>query len=135
MFLKSEPFERNGNTVTLYELSALQRIEHLEHLKSLESISDADMQTAMDMTIKSGALLVAMSLWHDHPLKGTHKTPKEDVEQIQNEVLMTWPLEIVSAAEYSVKLLSGMVPLQEANDPEDIAVTEPVSLEKSSPAS
>ncbi|EKB0760702.1 phage minor tail protein G, partial [Salmonella enterica] len=30
MFLKSEPFERNGKTVTLYELSALQRIEHLE---------------------------------------------------------------------------------------------------------
>ncbi|EJN4244993.1 phage minor tail protein G, partial [Salmonella enterica] len=26
MFLKSEPFERNGKTVTLYELSALQRI-------------------------------------------------------------------------------------------------------------
>jgi hypothetical protein len=26
---------------------------------------------------------------------------------------MTWPLEIISAAEYSVKLLSGMVPLQE----------------------
>ena len=100
MFLKSEPFERNGNTVTLYELSALQRIEHLEHLKTLESITDADMQAAMDMTIKSGALLVAMSLWHGHPLKGTHKTPKEDVEQIQNEVLMTWPLEIVSAAEY-----------------------------------
>ncbi|MDN4264718.1 phage minor tail protein G, partial [Citrobacter freundii] len=55
MFLKSEPFERNGNTVTLYELSALQRIEHLEHLKALESITDADMQSAMDMTIKSGA--------------------------------------------------------------------------------
>lgn len=86
---KSEPFERNGKTVTLYELSALQRIEHLEHLKTLESITDADMQAAMDMTIKSGALLVAMSLWHGHPLKGTHKTPKEDVEQIQNEVLMT----------------------------------------------
>lgn len=68
MFLKSEPFERNGNTVTLYELSALQRIEHLEHLKALESITDAtDMQAAMDMTIKSGALLVAMSLWHIAP--------------------------------------------------------------------
>ncbi|EBY6851977.1 phage minor tail protein G [Salmonella enterica subsp. enterica] len=135
MFLKSEPFERNGNTVTLYELSALQRIEHLEHLKALESITDADMQAAMDMTIKSGALLVAMSLWHGHPLKGTHKIPKEDVEQIQNEVLMTWPLEIISAAEYSVKSLSGMVPLPEANEPGDVAVTEPVSLEKSSPVS
>ena len=80
-------------------------------------------------------LFRSMSLWHAHPLKGTQNTPKEDVEQIQKEVMMTWPLEIVSAAEYSVKLLSGMVPLQEANDPEDVAVTEPVSLEKSSPVS
>lgn len=135
MFLKTEPFERNGVTVTLYELSALQRIEHLEHLKALESIDDADMQAAMKMTITSGALLVAMSLWHAHPLKGTHKTPKEDVEQIQNEVLTTWPLEIISAAEYSVKLLSGMVPPPEANPLQDDVVTEQVSLEKSSPAS
>lgn len=135
MFLKTEPFERNGVTVTLYELSALQRIEHLEHLKALESIDDADMQAAMKMTITSGALLVAMSLWHAHPLKGTHKTPKEDVEQIQNEVLTTWSLEFIAEAEYSVKLLSGMVPSPEAKAPQDDAVTEPVSLEKSSPVS
>lgn len=135
MFLKTEPFERNGVTVTLYELSALQRIEHLEHLKALESIDNVDMQAAMKMTITSGALLVAMSLWHAHPLKGTHKTPKEDVEQIQNEVLTTWSLEFIAEAEYSVKLLSGMVPSPEAKAPQDDAVTEPVSLEKSSPVS
>ncbi|MFB5644538.1 phage tail assembly chaperone G [Kluyvera ascorbata] len=135
MFLKTEPFERNGVTVTLYELSALQRIEHLEHLKGLEAVTDADMQAALNMTIKSGALLVAMSLWHTHSLKGTHNTPKEDVEQIQNEVLMTWPLEIISAAEYSVKLLSGMVPPPESSPLQDDAITEPVSLEKSSPVS
>ncbi|CAD5991584.1 phage minor tail protein G,Bacteriophage lambda minor tail protein (GpG) (plasmid) [Escherichia coli] len=29
MFLKTESFEHNGVTVTLSELSALQRIEHL----------------------------------------------------------------------------------------------------------
>lgn len=81
MFLKSEPFERNGKTVTLYELSALQRIEHLEHLKTLESITDADMQAAMDMTIKSGALLVAMSLWHGHPLKGRTKRRKKTLSR------------------------------------------------------
>ncbi|MEQ6279508.1 phage tail assembly chaperone G [Kluyvera huaxiensis] len=135
MFLKTEPFERNGVTVTLYELSALQRIEHLEHLKALETVTDADMQAALNMTITSGALLVAMSLWHAHALKGTHNTPKEDVEQIQMEVLMTWPLEIIADAEYRVKLLSGMVPPPEANPSQDDAVTEPVSLEKSSPVS
>lgn len=135
MFLKTEPFERNGVTVTLYELSALQRIEHLEHLKALETVTDADMQAALNMTITSGALLVAMSLWHAHPLKGTHNTPKEDVEQIQKDVLMTWPLEFIAEAEYSVKLLSGMVPPPEANPSQDDVVTEPVSLEKSSPVS
>ncbi len=30
MFLKTESFEHNGVTVTLSELSALQRIEHLD---------------------------------------------------------------------------------------------------------
>ncbi|EMZ89057.1 bacteriophage lambda minor tail family protein [Escherichia coli p0305293.1] len=33
MFLKTESFEHNGVTVTLSELSALQRIEHLALLK------------------------------------------------------------------------------------------------------
>lgn len=135
MFLKTEPFTRNGVTVTLYELSALQRIEHLEYLKSLESISDADMQAALNMTIKSGALLVAMSLWHEHSLKGANKTLKEDVEQIQAEVMMSWPLEIISAAEYCVKKLSGMVPPSETDALQDDAATEPASLEKSSPVS
>ena len=33
MFLKTESFEHNGVTVTLSELSALQRIEHLALMK------------------------------------------------------------------------------------------------------
>ena len=33
MFLKTEQFEYNGVSVTLSELSALQRIEHLALLK------------------------------------------------------------------------------------------------------
>ncbi len=33
MFLKTEQFEHNGVTVTLSELSALQRIEHLALMK------------------------------------------------------------------------------------------------------
>lgn len=33
MFLKTESFEYNGVSVTLSELSALQRIEHLALLK------------------------------------------------------------------------------------------------------
>lgn len=38
MFLKSEPLKHNGASVTLYELSALQRIEHLEYLKKLKPL-------------------------------------------------------------------------------------------------
>lgn len=38
MFLKSDLYERNGKSVTLFELSALQRIEHLEHLKKSKQL-------------------------------------------------------------------------------------------------
>lgn len=135
MFLKTEPFEHNGMTVTLYELSALQRIEHLEHLKSLESIEDSDMQKAMSMTITTGALIVAMSLWHGHELKGMSETPKTDVARIQAEVMNNWPLEAISAAEYRVKSLSGMIqPV--SDDTSDVdAPAETVSAEKSLPVS
>lgn len=135
MFLKTEPFEYNGVSVTLYQLSALQRIEHLEYLKSLESIEDADMQKAVSMTVATGALLVAMSLWHGHERKGTAKTAAEEVALIQSEVMSTWPLEAISAAEYSVKLLSGMVQPVTDDLPADAEPAEPVSAEKSSPVS
>ncbi|MCN4959050.1 phage minor tail protein G, partial [Escherichia coli] len=36
MFLKTEPFEYNGQTVTLSELSALQRLEYLAWVKEKE---------------------------------------------------------------------------------------------------
>ncbi|SPW71889.1 phage minor tail protein [Escherichia coli] len=36
MFLKTEHFEHNGVTVTLSELSALQRIEHLALIERQE---------------------------------------------------------------------------------------------------
>jgi hypothetical protein len=38
MFLKSELLESNGSSVTLFQLSALQRIEHLEYLKQMEAL-------------------------------------------------------------------------------------------------
>ncbi|HAC6879128.1 TPA_asm: phage minor tail protein G [Salmonella enterica subsp. enterica serovar Java] len=135
MFLKSEPFEYNGVSVTLFELSALQRIEHLEYLKKLESIEDADMQKAVSMTVRTGALIVAMSLWHGHSTKGSQKSPAEDTLLIQQEVLSSWPLEAISAAEYQVKLLSGMVIPISDNQPEGGPTPEPVSVEKPSPVS
>ncbi len=41
MFLKTESFEYNGVTVTLSELSALQRIEHLAWLKEQEKKAES----------------------------------------------------------------------------------------------
>ncbi|HEE9786903.1 TPA: phage minor tail protein G [Enterobacter soli] len=140
MFLKSELLESNGSSVTLFQLSALQRIEHLEYLKQMEAIEGGDIQAAVTLTVKSGAFLVAMSLWHGHPLKGSQgENAAAEVARIQDEVLQTWPTELVAEAEFKVKLLSGMIapvtddpaePGEERNE-----TAEPVTAEKPSPVS
>lgn len=140
MFLKSELLESNGSSVTLFQLSALQRIEHLEYLKKLEAVEAGDLQAAITFTVKSGAYLVALSLWHGHPLKGSQgENAAAEVAKIQDEVLQTWPTELVAEAEYKVKLLSGMIapvteelasPGEEGNGP-----AEPITAEKPSPVS
>lgn len=140
MFLKSVLLESNGSSVTLFQLSALQRIEHLEYLKQMEAIEGGDIQAAVTLTVKSGAYLVAMSLWHGHPLKGSQgENAAAEVAKIQDEVMQTWPTELVAEAEFKVKLLSGMIapvtddpaePGEERNEP-----AEPVTAEKPSPAS
>lgn len=140
MFLKSEQLESNGSSVTLFQLSALQRIEHLEYLKQMEAVEGGDIQAAVTLTVKSGAYLVAMSLWHGHPLKGSQgENAAAEVARIQDEVMQTWPAELIAEAEFKVKLLSGMIapvtddpaePGEEGNEP-----AEPVTAEKPSPAS
>lgn len=135
MFLKTEPLERNGNSVTLYQLSALQRIEHLEYLKQLEAVEEGNMQTALAMTVNTGAYIVAMSLWHGHPLKGTLPDgPAAEVAKIQEEILQDWPMELIAEADYKVKCLSGMIAPESADDPKQ-EPDEPVSAEKPLPAS
>ena len=71
MFLKTESFEHNGVTVTLSELSALQRIEHLALMKQQaeQAESDSNRQVTVEDAIRTGAFVVAMSLWHNHPQK------------------------------------------------------------------
>lgn len=140
MFLKSELLESNGSSVTLFQLSALQRIEHLEYLKQMEAVEGGDIQAAVTLTVKSGAYLVAMSLWHGHSLKGSQgDNAAAEVAKIQDEVMQTWPAELIAEAEYKVKLLSGMIapvtddpeePGEEQNEP-----AEPVTAGKPSPAS
>ncbi|WP_407238610.1 phage tail assembly chaperone G [Escherichia coli] len=63
MFLKTEQFEYNGVSVTLSELSALQRIEHLALLKrrAEQAESCGNLQVSVEDLVRTGAFLVAMS--------------------------------------------------------------------------
>ena len=111
MFLKTESFEHNGVTVTLSELSALQRIEHLAWLKEQEkkAESSGNLQVSVEALIRGGAFLVAMSLWHNHPQKTQSPSMNEAVMKIEQEVLTTWPADAIARAEDVVLRLSGMI--------------------------
>ncbi len=101
MFLKTEQFEYNGVSVTLSELSALQRIEHLALLKrrAEQAESSGNLQVSVEDLVRTGAFLVAMSLWHNHPQKTGSPSMNEAVMQIEQEVLTTWPADAIARAE------------------------------------
>lgn len=137
MFLKTEQFEYNGVSVTLSELSALQRIEHLALLKrrAEQAESSGNLQVSVEDLVRTGAFLVAMSLWHNHPKKTKLPSMNEAVKQIEQEVLTTWPTEAISHAENVVYRLSGMYEFVVNDAPEqteDAGPAEPVSAGKCS---
>ncbi|HDT1901773.1 TPA: phage minor tail protein G [Escherichia coli] len=137
MFLKTESFEYNGVTVTLSELSALQRIEHLALMKQ-QAESDSNRKFTVEDVIRTGAFVVAMSLWHNHPQKTQMPSMNEAVKQIEQEVLTTWPTEAISHAENVVYRLSGMYEFVVNNASEqadDAGPAEPVSAGKCSTVS
>ncbi|ASC12696.1 MULTISPECIES: phage tail assembly chaperone G [Klebsiella/Raoultella group] len=139
MFLKKEPFEFNGQSTTLTELSALQRIHYLDYLageekalaSSDEELSEQAMTTRLiGMSIRNSARLISYSLWHNDP-----EGPSED--ELFHQVLSTWPAEAIGKAEIAVKTLSGMLaPVAEEapSTDEDVDATalgdEPVTAEK-----
>ncbi|HBP4830398.1 TPA: phage minor tail protein G [Escherichia coli] len=140
MFLKTESFEHNGVTVTLSELSALQRIEHLAWLIEQEkkAESSGNLQVSVEDLIRGGAFLVAMSLWHNHTQKTKLPSLNEAITQIEQEVLTTWPTEAIAQAENVVLRLSGMSEFVVNNAPEqadDAGPAEPVSAGKCSTVS
>ncbi|EII95843.1 phage tail assembly chaperone G [Escherichia coli] len=140
MFLKTESFEHNGVTVTLSELSALQRIEHLAWLKEQaeQAESSGNLQVSVEELIRTGAFLVAMSLWHNHPQKTQLPSMNEAITQIEQEVLTTWPTEAIAQAENVVYRLSGMSEFVVNDAPEqadDAGPAEPVSAGKCSTVS
>lgn len=88
--------------------------------------------------IRSGAFLVAMSLWHNHPQKTKLPSMNEAITQIEQEVLTTWPTEAIAQAENVVLRLSGMSEFVVNNAPEqteDAGPAEPVSAGKCSTVS
>lgn len=140
MFLKTESFEYNGVSVTLSELSALQRIEHLALLKrQAERAGGGDnLLVSVEDLVRTGAFLVAMSLWHNHPQKTKLPSMDEAIKQIEQEVLTTWPTEAIAQAENVVMRLSGMSEFVVNNAPEqteDAGPAEPVSAGKCSTVS
>lgn len=140
MFLKTEQFEYNGVSVTLSELSALQRIEHLALLKrrAEEAEASGNLQVSVEDLVRTGAFLVAMSLWHNHSKKTKLPSMNEAVKQIEQEVLTTWPTEAISHAENVVYRLSGMYEFVVNDAPEqaeDAGPAEPVSAGKCSTVS
>ena len=107
---------------TLSELSALQRIEHLALLKrqAEQAGSSLNRQVSVEDLVRTGAFLVAMSLWHNHPEKGQLLSMNEAVRQIEQDVLTTWPADAIARAEDVLLCLSGMI---EAVSP-DTDITE-----------
>ncbi|WP_368287314.1 phage minor tail protein G [Kluyvera intermedia] len=143
MFLKKEKFTWQTESLTIFELSALQRIEFLTFMASeekgvsadSEGISDQEMTTRLvGSNIRCGARLIAMSLWHNDPSGA-------DVDTLYQQVLSGWPPEAIGKAEMEIKLLSGMlVPVDDNNgDAQDALVeadsAEPITAEKPLPAS
>ncbi|MDI3359777.1 phage minor tail protein G [Lelliottia sp. V89_10] len=137
MFLKSEVFEYGGQTITLSELSALQRIEHIRELAKLEQSSEGDeseaqkLTTALQVSIEISAQLVAMSLWQ--------LSKDKPVADHQTEILESWSVEAIGGAANVVKKLSGMMPpepeVQPGEDEPKTEPAEPITAEKSSPVS
>ena len=146
MFLKKEKFTWQKESLTIFELSALQRIEYITFMAAEEKAVNADSDGISDQemtarligsNIRCGARLIAMSLWHNDPA-GT------DVEKLYQQVLSGWPPEAIGKAEMQVKLLSGMLfPVEdEKGDHQDVegvtessANEESVTAEKPLPAS
>ncbi|GAB3918813.1 hypothetical protein GCM10029976_004400 [Kribbella albertanoniae] len=78
--------------------------------------------------IRTGAFLVAMSLWHSHPQKTKLPSMNEAVKQIDQEVLTTWPTEAISHAENVVYRLYGMYEFVVNDAPEQAEDAGPASL-------
>ncbi|WP_432782134.1 phage minor tail protein domain-containing protein [Klebsiella michiganensis] len=115
------------DTVTLYELSALNRMEYLEYVFNakntlpVEASQDETVKAVTLLAIRDYGMLVALSL---------SQAPDEnrDIAELMNEVLSEYGTGALTRAATMVRELSGMA-VMERSDPEENK--EPLSLEKS----
>ncbi|MNE93457.1 Bacteriophage lambda minor tail protein (GpG) [compost metagenome] len=63
----------------------------------------------VELNIRAGAMVVAMSLWHS-------ESPKPDIHDLQQQVMSTWPVEAIGKADTQVKVLSGMIENLQVNE-------------------
>ncbi|HFP1071050.1 TPA: phage minor tail protein G [Escherichia coli] len=126
MFLKTEQFEYNGVSVTLSELSALQRFDYMKFVSDAEQqkTTKHDVVRINQRYLETASLLVAMSLWHSHSLKGTLASPETEMQQIRREVMLGWPADALNQATNRVLYLSGMLDNRHDADPEPTGKTE-----------
>ncbi|AUV01619.1 phage minor tail protein G [Enterobacter hormaechei] len=136
MFLKTQPLEYNGETVTLYELSALQRIEFIGYIADVnKDVPANDTEISQEVlngivttiNVKISARIVAMSLWQEEGLKGP------SVDELHQDVLSGWPLPAISEADFIVRNLSGMLPVASAVGDEEAVEKEEQTAEKLTP--
>lgn len=129
MFLKKKEFTYGGNSVALYELSALQRIEYFDFLvEQSEKNDDIEKvegvkKTALIIRVntESNVWLVSRSLAHGG---------SDDVEQIYNDVLSSWNPEALGLAAKEVLVISGMAPVESAENENIQSDAQEESLEK-----
>ncbi|OAT46094.1 phage minor tail protein [Proteus hauseri ATCC 700826] len=129
MFLKKKEFTYGGNSVALYELSALQRIEYFDFLvEQSEKNDDIEKvegvkKTALIIRVntESNAWLVSRSLAHGE---------SDDVEQIYNDVLSSWNPEALGLAAKEVLVISGMAQVERAENENIQSDAQEESLEK-----
>ena len=129
MFLKKKEFTYGGESIALYELSALQRIEYFDFLvEQSEKNDDIEKVEGVKKTAliirantESNAWLVSRSLAHGC---------SDDVEQIYNDVLSTWNPEALGLAAKEVLVISGMAQVEGAENENIQSDAQEESLEK-----
>ncbi|HGN0867311.1 TPA: phage minor tail protein G [Providencia alcalifaciens] len=125
MFLKKKEVSISGESVILYELSALQRADYFDFLakkeKETEGLEGAEKDAkSMRSMVESQAWLVSRSRWHEDR--------DRDIDDLYDEIAQTWSADSLSEAVHTISEISGMSSSESEHDEE--SETETSSLEK-----